>query len=409
MPPLMIVIVIVLIDLLGFALVMPLLPGLAKVHHLSDTQVGLLFGAYPLCQLVAGPILGRLSDRYGRRPVLIFSQVGTAISFVIMAFSNGFGMLLLGRMLDGASGGNILVAQAYVADVTKPENRARGMGLIGAAFGVGFVLGPLLGGLLLSLPVAPEWKFRIPFLLAAAFSTAAWLLAWFRLPESLPAVLAERQHARVVSWKGVFETLHDRRIGGLVLVGALTVTAWAALEGTFTLFLGKRLNWETGKAAYAFALLGFVSALIQGGLIRRLVPRFGEAKLALAGLAIVAVGYAVMAGVSGVSTLIVAIILCGVGQGLASPSIQGLLSRVTSPSDQGSVFGTLISAQTLARVINYPAAAYLLQTYGAGAPYWESAAVAVVTLAIAIVVMRGFPAKSKSDAVSALAEVENAA
>ncbi len=146
MSPLGVVVLIVLVDLLGFSLVMPLLAPFAKQYGFSEWQIGLLFSAYPMCQLVAGPILGRLSDRYGRRPLLIVSQAGTAVSFLILGLSREFWVMLLARMLDGASGGNILVAQAYVADVTKPEHRARGMGLIGMAFGLGFVLGPLLGG-----------------------------------------------------------------------------------------------------------------------------------------------------------------------------------------------------------------------------------------------------------------------
>src|SRR3954453_18070324 len=152
MSPLGIVVLIVLIDLLGFTVVMPLLAPFAEQYGFSEWQIGLLFSAYPLFPLVARPILGRLSDRHGRRPILILSQAGTAVSFLILGLSNDFAVMLLARMLDGASGGNILVAQAYVADVTKPEDRARGMGLIGMAFGLGFVLGPLLGGLILALP-----------------------------------------------------------------------------------------------------------------------------------------------------------------------------------------------------------------------------------------------------------------
>ena len=158
MSPLGVVILIVLIDLLGFTLVMPLLAPFAEQYGFGEWQIGLLFSAYPLCQLIAGPILGRLSDRYGRRPLLIVSQAGTAFSFLILGLSRNFTVMLLARMLDGASGGNILVAQAYVADVTPPENRARGMGLIGMAFGLGFVLGPMLGGLLVGLPVPETWR-----------------------------------------------------------------------------------------------------------------------------------------------------------------------------------------------------------------------------------------------------------
>ena len=168
MTPLGVIVLVVLVDLLGFTLVMPLLGPFGEQYGFKDWQIGLLFSAYPVCQLIAGPILGRLSDRYGRKPVLIFSQAGTALSFLILGLSHDFSVMLLARMLDGASGGNILVAQAYIADVTKPEERARGMGLIGMAFGLGFVLGPLSGGVLLGPPPQSEWRLRLPFLVAAA-------------------------------------------------------------------------------------------------------------------------------------------------------------------------------------------------------------------------------------------------
>src|SRR4051812_24631052 len=196
MSPLGIVVLIVLIDLLGFTVVMPLLAPFAEQYGFREWQIGLLFSAYPLCQLVAGPILGRLSDRYGRRPVLVVSQAGTALSFLMLGLARDFPTMLLARMLDGASGGNILVAQAYVADVTKPEHRARGMGLIGMAFGLGFVLGPALGGVLVSLPVPDAWRLRIPFLVGAAFSAVAFVLVLTRLPESLPADASARTGAR---------------------------------------------------------------------------------------------------------------------------------------------------------------------------------------------------------------------
>ena len=390
MSPLLIVILIVFIDLIGFSIVMPLLPRLAETRGYSDLQIGLIFAAYPLCQLIAGPILGRLSDRYGRRPVLAVSQAGTALSFVILGMSNSFGMMLLGRMLDGASGGNFLVAQAYVADVSKPENRSKSLGMIGAAFGIGFVVGPLLGGLLIKLPVNPDWQLRVPFLVAAAFSTAAWVLVWLRLPESLPKDSAARQEARVISWRGIIDVVRSPTIGGLVGVGALSVLAFAGLEGTFSMFLKRRMGWGPDKAAYGFALFGLVSAIVQGGLIRRLVPRFGEPKLALAGFALVALGFAgIAASPAQVWPLLCAVALAGFGQGLAAPSVQGMLSRVTPASEQGAVFGTLASAQTLARIISYPTANVLLARYGPSAPYWASAMIGCVTLLAASVVVRG--------------------
>src|SRR5262249_2387519 len=341
------------------------------------------FSAYPICQLVAGPVLGRLSDRYGRKPLLIFSQAGTALSFLILGLSRDFSVMLLARMLDGASGGNILVAQAYVADVTEPEHRARGMGLIGMAFGVGFVLGPLLGGLLLSIPLPFEWRLRLPFLVAAAFSTLAWLLVLCRLPESRPQSSGTRVAARTISWRGIADTVSLPGIGLLVLLGFLSLLAFAAFEGTFALFLALRLRWNAQAAAFAFAGLGFLSALVQGGLIRRFVPRFGEARLIVSGLILAACGFASLSQVSNLAGLIGALALLGLGQGILSPSVSGLLSRFPPTDDQGAVFGTFTPAQPLARMISYSAANFLLGRVSTAAPYWGAFGIDLVALAIA--------------------------
>ncbi|HEU5119310.1 MAG TPA: MFS transporter, partial [Isosphaeraceae bacterium] len=260
MSPLVVVVLIVLVDLMGFTIVMPLLPRFAEQYGFSPTQIGLLMAGYPLCQLVSGPILGRLSDRYGRRPVLAVSQAGTALSFVILGLSQNFTIMLLARLLDGASGGNFLVAQAYVADVTKPEDRSKGLGMIGAAFGIGFVLGPLLAGSLLKLPIDDAWLLRVPFLVAAGFSTIAWVLVLTNLPESHQPS-AHREQARVLSWRGVADVVSRPNIGLLVGVGALSVLAFASLEGTFSLYLEGRLNWDSTQAAYGFAFLGLIAAI----------------------------------------------------------------------------------------------------------------------------------------------------
>jgi DHA1 family tetracycline resistance protein-like MFS transporter len=384
MSPLGVVVLIVLIDLLGFTIVMPLLAPFAEQYGFREWQIGLLFSAYPLCQLVAGPILGWLSDRYGRRPLLIVSQAGTALSFLILGLSHNFTVMLLARMLDGASGGNILIAQAYVADVTPPESRARGMGLIGMAFGLGFVLGPLLGGLVVSLPVSEAWRLRLPFLVAAGFSTLAWLLVLTRLPESIPRDAGAREAVRVVSWRGLVDTMTLPGIGQLVLLGFLSILAFGSLEGTLALFLRRRLGWDAPSAAFAFAGLGLLSAFVQGGLIRRLVPRFGEPRLIVGGIITVALGFAGLALVSNALELAAALVLVGFGQGLLGPSLSGLLSRITPKSEQGAVFGTFSSAQTLARMISYSTANVLLGRVSTSAPYWFGFAVYLATLLAAI-------------------------
>jgi DHA1 family tetracycline resistance protein-like MFS transporter len=387
MPPLVLLVLIVFVDLLGFTLVMPLLPRFAQHYGFDPTRIGLLLAAYPMAQLVAGPVLGRLSDRFGRRPVLVASQAGTALSFVILGLSRNYSVMLLARLLDGASGGNILVAQAYMADVTRPEDRARGMGLIGAAFGVGFVAGPLLGAGLLLLPLGEDLRLRLPFLVAAGFSTIAFGIVLTRLPESLPADATARRAARVLSWRGVVDTLTYPAAGLLVLVATLTTLAFATLEGTFSLYLEQRMDWDAVRAALGFALVGLVAAIVQGGLIRPLVRRFGEPRLILAGTATLAAGLAGLALVQNVWELVAASAAVALGSGLAGPATQGLLSRVTPESEQGAVFGTLVSAQTLARMVNYVAANRLLGHSGPSAPYWEGAALGAGAFLLAATVV----------------------
>lgn len=388
MSPLGVIVAIVLVDLLGFTLVVPLLGPFAKEFALSGWQIGLLFSAYPMCQLVAGPILGRMSDRYGRRPVLIGSQAGTAVSFLMLGLANDFSTMLIARMLDGASGGNILVAQAYVADVTTRENRSRGLGLIGMAFGIGFVLGPLLGGLLLMVPLPLWWRIRLPFVVGAGFSVLALLLVVTCLPESLPAKEELLESSRVLSWHGVVETITHPTIGRLVGVGFLVTLAFASLEGTYSLFLRQRMGWDARGAAFGFAFLGLVSAVVQGGLIRRLVPRFGESRLIVIGIATTAVGMALLARASGALLLLFATVVAGVGQGLVSPTIPGLLSRVTPSREQGSIFGTLSSAQTLSRMISYSTANVLFARVAVSAPYWQAFVVDLFALGLAVLTIR---------------------
>lgn len=383
MSPLIVVVSIVLVDLLGFTLVMPLLPRYAELYGFDEGRIGALLAVFPLCQLVAGPILGRLSDRYGRRPVLLISQVGTTVSFLMIGLTDSFLIMLLGRMLDGASGGNILVAQAYIADVTKPSERSKGLGLIGAAFGVGFVLGPLMGGGLTSLPIGPVWSLRLPFLVAAGCSTTAWLLTIFWLPESRPVEGEAKASVRAPGLSGLRRAFGNRRTGPLVLLGAMVVLAFSSLEGTFSLYLERRMGQSVQAAAYWFAAIGLVSAVMQGGLIRRLIPRFGERRLVPVGLFLLTAGLAALAVVATTPGLLVAVLLVGFGQGLCAPTVQGLLSKSTPPDEQGAVFGGLLSAQTLARVVNYWLANRLLGRYGPGVPYGWGAFVGLVALGVA--------------------------
>ncbi len=383
MSPLGLIFLIVLTDLIGFTLVMPLLGPFAKAYGLDGFQIGLVLAIYPACQLVAGPILGRLSDRYGRRPILILSQAGTSLSFLMMGLTHEFGFLLLARAIDGASGGNILVAQAYVADITTRENRSRGLGIIGAAFGLGFVLGPLLGAALLELPVSPEWRTRVPFLVAAAFSTLAWLLVLFKLPESRKIAESKRSADRLPSWRALPKLLARPGVGAFIGVGALSILAFAVLEGTYSLFLQARLGLSAGRAALAFAALGLASAIVQGGLIRPLVKRFGEPTLLMVGLFLSFLGFAAMASANSIPSVLLATLVLATARGLAGPTCSGLLSRSTPEEDQGAVFGLSTSAQTAARMITFFVANLILGRGQISTPYWEAALVSLLALMLA--------------------------
>jgi DHA1 family tetracycline resistance protein-like MFS transporter len=407
MSPLGLVVTIVLVDLLGFSLVMPLLAPFARDYGFSPLQIGLLIAGYPMAQLFAGPILGRLSDRFGRRPVLAVSQFGTAVSFLILGLSTNFTIMFLARLLDGASGGNILVAQAYVADVTRPEERSRGYGLIGMAFGLGFVLGPLLGLALVELPVAPEWRLRVPFLVAAGFSTIAWVLVWLRLPESLPKDSTVRQEARVISVRGLADAFQLPAVGRMIALASLVALGFAALEGTFSLYLEKRQSWGPAGVMAGFTFLGLVTAVVQGGMVRRLAPKYGESKLIIVGLVLLILGFAGLALAQGAAAILMATLFIGVGQGFVSPTVSGLLSRITPEGERGAVFGTLSSAQTLARMANYLLANLLFGRGNTGAPFWEAAGIALAALVLAGVTLpRARKVASVADLESQVAKPE---
>ena len=255
------------------------------------------------------------------------------------------------------------------------------------AFGLGFVLGPLLSLELVDLPVPAEWRLRLPFLVAAGFSTLAWVLVVLRLPESLPRDVRDRQAARVVTRRGLTEALRIPGVVAMIALGFLTILAFAALEATLSLYLVVRQGWGTRGALAAFTYLGLITALVQGGLVRRLVPRWGEARLILIGLLLLFTGFASLAMVSGIPLILLALALVGVGQGFAAPPITGLLSRITPASEQGAIFGTFSAAQTLARMTNYFLATNLFGHGSTAAPFWEAAAISLVTLGLALLVL----------------------
>ncbi len=278
--PLLVIFVTVFIDLIGFGIVIPVLPFYVEgtKFNASPSTVGLLFASYSVMQLIFTPVLGRLSDRYGRRPILLVSLIGTGVGFLILGFATTLWMLFAGRIIDGISGGNISTAQAYIADVTTPQERAKGMGLIGAAFGLGFIFGPAIGGVL------SRWGVHVPFLFAAGLAFANAVLLYFTLPETVtPGHPARESAARAGRWSQLARALKKSRLALILVIYFLFVTAFSIMTTTFGLFTMYRFGYDAHDTGWIFVFVGVIGAGIQGGLIGRLVKRFGEMPLVVAG------------------------------------------------------------------------------------------------------------------------------
>jgi MFS transporter, DHA1 family, tetracycline resistance protein len=363
-----IIFLIVFVDLLGFGVIIPLLPFYALKAQASALQVTILFSIYSICQFVASPILGAISDKFGRRPVLAYSQLGSAIGYTLLGvvtmgnFSPhwALGLIYLSRIIDGLSGGNISTAQAYISDVTTPQTRAKGMGVLGAAFGVGFAAGPFIGGILGKYN--PAW----PAFAAGAFSFTAMCLTFARLPES-------RTHgeADAEAW------LHPKRflpifqqpvLLNLLAIAFVSMAAFVMLESTSALFLKEpaTFSWGPGQVGMYFGFLGVIIVIVQGGLIGRLTKKLGEWPLAIAGPLLV------MSGMVAMTTVgfhpILAVLLFGgalnaMGRSFQTPTLYALISQNSDPKQQGTVFGLNQGLGSLARVIGPIAAGWAFERH----------------------------------------------
>jgi len=358
--PLLVIFVTVFIDLVGFGIVIPVLPYYAEGGHFGATprEVGLLFASYSVMQLIFSPVLGRLSDKYGRRPILIISLLGTCLGFLILGFATTLLMLFIGRIIDGISGGNISTAQAYIADVTTKEDRAKGMGLIGAAFGLGFVFGPAIGGIL------SRWGINVPFLFAGGLAFANVILLYFTLPETVT-----RDHPARVSaasgrgWKQVVDALSQPQLAFVLAIYFLSIAAFSIMTTVFSLFMMFRLGYDPWHSGWIFAFVGIVSALVQGGLIGKLVKRFGEPALVIAGGLLFTLSLFIspfVTAATGLVGILSIVALSAIGNALAGPSLTSLGSKSASVAEQGSIMGVMQSVASLARAVGPTVAALII-------------------------------------------------
>lgn len=364
--------VIVFVDLLGFGMVIPVMALYAERLGAPDDQIGWLMTGYSLMQFVFTPIWGRLSDHFGRRPLLLLSIAMTAVGFLGYALAPTFAWLVASRVFAGAATANIAIAQAYIADVTPPEGRAKGMGLIGAAFGLGFVLGPAAGGLLSAVSLAaPGYAAAI---LAALNGVAAFLV----LPEP-----AERKAGpRRAHLPALFDELRRPGIRRLIVIYLLSVLAFSGMEATFALVAAHRYSLDQRRVSYVFAFIGIVVVVVQGGLIGSLARRFGEKALLVSGLALQALGLFAIPYGTGIGFLLAACVPLALGSGLSSPALSSLLSRSARAEDQGGTLGIGQSAAALGRIGGPISATNAYDHVWMGAPYLGGAAILLLTAAL---------------------------
>ncbi|MEO6873157.1 MAG: MFS transporter [Chthoniobacterales bacterium] len=344
MSPLLVIFLTVFIDMVGFGIVIPVLPLYAEHFHATPLQIGWLTGIYSGMQIIFTPLLGRLSDRVGRRPVLIVSIIGTAIGFLVMGWAGSLTLLFVARIIDGATGGNISTAQAYIADVSTPENRSRSMGLIGAAFGLGFTFGPMIGGIMSRI------SYGAPFYFAAALAAVNVVLLYFILPESLSKDYRSKPHERT-KLSEVFQHGHARFFTTIVITYFFTITGFAIMTTLFALLTEKHFGYDARQTGYIFGFIGIISVILQGGLIGRLVKMFGETALARTGLFLLAGSMVFMPLVN---TLPMLLVVCGaiaIANGLVNPTLNGLASQSIDRNWQGRAMGLMQSAGSVGRLV----------------------------------------------------------
>jgi DHA1 family tetracycline resistance protein-like MFS transporter len=372
--PLLVIFLTIFVNLVGFGIIIPLLPFYAETFGASPLTIGMLFAVFSACQLVASPALGDLSDRYGRRPVLIFSLAGTVVSFVMMALAHSITMLFLARIVDGLSGGNISTARAYVADVTEPKDRAKAYGLIGAAFGLGFIMGPALSGLL------AQFSYTAPIWAAAGITLVATFMAWAWLPETVHRAAA----GTGMPFRNLAEMMRRPGLRRMLWIDFIYWFAFAIFQTTFALFGAHRFGFDVSETGYFFAAFGVLGAMVQGAAIRPIVHRLGDRATFILGLVCAGIG---LVGATLAHTVVVftlALVPMALGIGFGHPTVAALVSRAGRKDEQGRVQGAAGAMESLGRAIGPVWGNAALARFGDGMPYLSAAFCLAITLVLSL-------------------------
>jgi len=355
---LMTIFLIVFIDLLGFGIILPLLPYIAEKYSAGPLQIGLLTATFSFFQLIASPILGKLSDRYGRKKLLIISQLGSAVGYLILGLAGNLPLLFLSRIIDGITGGNISIAQAYIADVTDKKNRAKGMGILGAAFGLGFIFGPAIGGFL------SKFSYAAPAYFATAISLLTVLTTIFFLKETIDEKKAMISPKTKLSFEELKRVLAMKSIGLLIFVFFVLNTAFSIMQGNFALWTQKTFNYGPSQNGWLFAYIGFLAVLVQLKVLPFLTNKFEEKTILYISLFLMFIGLSLIPLSPHPNFLYVALFFLPLGNGLANPTIQALASENVPPEEYGGTLGFLQSAGSLGRIIGPIIGGIIFQSFG---------------------------------------------
>lgn len=358
------IILVVFIDLLGFSLILPLLPYYAETFHANAFVTGLLVASYAIAQLIGAPLLGRMSDRYGRRPILLASIFGTFLGFLLLGIANALWILFAARIIDGLTGGNLSIAQAYIADVTDAKNRAKGLGLIGAAFGLGFIIGPVTGGFL------SQWGYAVPAFAAAAMSLINLILIFAWLPESLNAekrsALTEKKPAITI---GALVTALKRPFSGSLLITRFFFgVAFAIFQTIFSLYALTKFNLTAARTGYVLTYVGVLSVITQGFLVGRITSKFRDDALIVACVALMAISMIGWALAPTVLVLLIVLAPTSLAGGILNTLLSSTLTKAVTPQEIGGILGLAASVDSSTRIIAPILGGALLQQLGTWAP-----------------------------------------
>ena len=376
----------VFIDLIGFGMVIPFLSFYAREYGASGVAVGAVVGVYSIMQFFFAPVWGRLSDRVGRRPVLLISLVASTTGYLLFAFTQSLSVLFASRVIAGIGGANIGTAQAYIADSTSPENRARGMGLIGAAFGLGFILGPPMSGILAAVGTSRGLPGNLlPGLVAAGLSFTAFLVALSVLAESKPPNLVPRSGVPPQFDRRIWRQLGSNALLASLMMGLfLTLLAVAGMEVSVTIHGRDRFGFEQLDMAYLFLFMGVIVAGIQGGLIGMLVKKLGEQRVIVVGAICFVIGFSLVPSIWRVPLLYVVAFFIAIGQGLCYPALTSLVSKVAPENERGSLLGLATSVGSLARFLGPLLSGFLYDVARVAGSFYGGAVLMLGALLIAV-------------------------